>query len=194
MAYDRRQSDVVVPAHAAARYLDYRLHVGRSEVPVGVHRTFSVLDPGRAATLRSWVECLIPAHGGRPSAAEVGAAEYVDATVATAPALRETLLRVIDRLRELAGDQTGAGFAAAGREDRTRAVRALELQDRSGGFDMVRDFTYEAYYAHPLVLAALQRELGWDGVAPTTGSAMPGFDGSLLERVKTLPPRYREVG
>jgi hypothetical protein len=190
MAYDRRQSDVVVPAQAAARYLDYRLHVGRSEVPVGAQRTFSVLDPGRAATLRSWVECLIPAHGGRPSAADVGAAEYVDATVATATGLRETLLRTIDRLRELAG----ADFVAADLEVRTRAVRALELEDRSGGFDMVRDFTYEAYYAHPLVLAALKRELGWDGVAPTTGSAMPGFDGSLLERVKTLPPRYREVG
>jgi hypothetical protein len=43
------------------------------------------------------------------------------------------------------------------------------------------------------VLAALKGELGWDGVAPTTGSEMSGFDESLLARVKTLPPGYRDV-
>jgi hypothetical protein len=74
-----------------------------------------------------------------------------------------------------------------------RIVAELEREDSSGGFDMVRDFAYEAYYAHPLVLLALKRELGWDGVAPTTGSEMSGFDEGLLVRVKTLPPRYREV-
>jgi hypothetical protein len=58
---------------------------------------------------------------------------------------------------------------------------------------MVRDLTYEAYYAHPRVLAALQRDLAWDGLAPTRGSEMEPFDESLLSRVKTLPPLYREV-
>ena len=191
MAYDRRQTDVVLPQEEArGGYRDYRLEVGRTHVPIGVRRGFELLDPLRAAVLTAWVECLIPARGSRPSAAEVGAAEYVDATVRGASSLREPLLKVVDRLQELAGETS---FPEAGLEERTRLVRELEREDRSGGFDMVRDFTYEAYYAHPLVLAALKREVGWDGVAPTTGSEMSGFDEALLARVRTLPPRYREV-
>lgn len=194
MAYDRRQTDVVIPQErGGGLYRDYRLEVGHAEVPVGVPRTFKVLDPQRAATLRGWVECLVPARRGRPSAAEVGAAEYIDATVDIAGGLRETLLRVIDRLQALAGEAGGGEFASADLAERTRAVHALELEDRSGGFDMVRDFTYEAYYAHPAVLAALQRDLGWDAVAPTRGGEMDGFDENLLQRVKTLPIRYKEV-
>ena len=82
MAYDRRQSDVVISQERGrGLYRDYRLEVRHAEVPVGVPRTFKVLDPQRAATLRGWVECLVPARRGRPSAAEVGAAEYIDATV-----------------------------------------------------------------------------------------------------------------
>ena len=194
MAYDRRQTDVGTPREGGAGpYRDYRFEVGRAEVPVGVPRTFKVLDPQRAASLRGWVECLVPAQRGRPSAAEVGAAEYIDATVYSASGLRETLLRAIDRLQALVGGAGGGGFAAADLGDRTRAVRAFELEDRSGAFDMVRDFTYEAYYAHPVVLAALQRDLGWDAVAPTRGGGMEAFDESLLHRVKSLPARYKEV-
>jgi len=194
MAYDRRQTDVLVPQEAGGgRYRDYRLEVGHAEVPVGVPRTFKVLDPQRAALLRGWVECLVPARPGRPSATEVGAAEYVDATVDSAGGLRETLLRAIDWLQALAVASVGEEFASADLDERTRAVRALELEDRSGGFDMVRDLTYEAYYAHPVVIAALQPDLGWDAVAPTRGSEMEAFDESLLRRVKTLPTRYKEV-
>jgi len=194
MAYDRRQTDVPSAQEGGGHYRDYRMEIGHSEVPVGVPRGFEVLDPQRAATLRAWVECLIPARDGRPSAAEVGAAEYIDATVSTTPNLREMLLRAIDQLHALSAAAIGGEFAGADLAARTGAVRALEFQDRSGAFEMVRDFTYEAYYAHTLVLAALQRDLDWDAIAPTTGSEMEAFDERLLQRVKTLPPRYREVG
>jgi hypothetical protein len=194
MAYDRRQPEVASPHEGGRPYRDYRVEIGLAEVPVGVERDFALLDPERAATLRAWVECLVPARGERPSAAQVGAAEYIDASVESAHSLRETLLRVIDRLQAIGGSGDGGRFAAADVEERSQAVRALELEDRSGGFEMVRDFTYEAYYAHPLVLAALHRELGWDGVAPTRGSEMEAFDEDLLGRVRTLPPHYKEVG
>jgi Gluconate 2-dehydrogenase subunit 3 len=194
VAYDRRQPEVASPSEGGRPYRDYRVEIGRAEVPVGVKRDFRVLDPERAATLGAWVECLIPARGERPSAAQIGAAEYIDASVASAHSLRETLVRVIDRLQGLAAEGDTGEFAAADLDQRSLAVRALELEDRSGGFEMVRDFTYEAYYAHPLVLAALQREVGWDGVAPTRGSEMEAFDEGLLRRVRTLPPHYKEVG
>src|SRR5262249_58872235 len=158
MAYDRRQTDVGPPREGGAGpYRDYRFEVGRAEVPVGVPRTFKVLDPQRAASLRGWVECLVPAQRGRPSAAEVGAAKYIDATVYSASGLRETLLRAIDRLQALVGGAGGGGFAAAGLGDRTPGAPAFEVEDRSRAFSLDRavhvedyDTTHALQSAHPL--------------------------------------------
>ena len=53
--------------------------------------------------------------------------------------------------------------------------------------------TYEAYYGHPRVLAALEKETGWSSTSPTRGSAMKPFDASRLERVRNLPARWRKA-
>ena len=190
MAYDRKQEGHRV---AQANRPDYRLEAGRAEVPVGVARGFEVLDEARAATLTAWVATLIPAAGQRPDAAEVGAAEYVDATVLQVPALRPALLAAIDALERLAAGRAGRPFRECPGEERERLLREFEATDATDAFDMVRDFTYEAYYGHPRVLAALEADTGWKGTAPTTGSPMAPFDASRLERVRGLPPRWREV-
>jgi len=72
-------------------------------------------------------------------------------------------------------------------------LREFEATDGSDAFNMVRDFTYEAYYGHPLVLAALEKETGWNSSSSTQGSDMDAFDQSRLERVRKLPPRWRKV-
>ena len=179
MAYDRKQGGHSV---AQANRPDYRLEVGRAEVPVGEPRGFKVLDPARAATLKAWVATLIPARGARPDAAEVGAAEYVDATVFLVPALRPALLQAIDELERL-------GFSG----DREGVLRQFEAVDASDAFNMVRDFTYEAYYGHPRVLAALEKETGWSSSSPTEGSEMKAFDAAPLERVRKLPAHWRRA-
>jgi hypothetical protein len=79
------------------------------------------------------------------------------------------------------GGQIGAGI-----------LRALELEDPVA-FGMVRDFTYEAYYGNPQVLAVLERETGWRSANSTEGGSMDPFDESLLARVRTLPPTYKRV-
>ena len=61
MAYDRKQGGHEV---AQSSRPDYRLEVGRAEVPVGAPRGFVVLDTARAATLKAWTSALIPAAGG----------------------------------------------------------------------------------------------------------------------------------
>ncbi|HEY6875488.1 MAG TPA: gluconate 2-dehydrogenase subunit 3 family protein [Candidatus Dormibacteraeota bacterium] len=183
MAYDRKQGGHSV---AQANRPDYRLEVGRAEVPVGQPRGFKVLDPARAETLTTWVATLIPARSARPAAAGVGAAEYIDATVFLVPSLRPALLQAIDELDR-------RGFGTGSREERELILREFEAADDSDAFNMVRDFTYEAYYGHPLVLAALERETGWNSTSSTQGSDIDPFDASRLERVKQLPPRWRKV-
>src|SRR3984893_15338637 len=117
MAYDRKQGGHQV---AQANRPDYRLEVGRAEVPVGEARGFSILDPQRAATLRAWVSSLIPAAGSRPDAAEVGAAEYIDATVLLVPVLRPSLLQAIDSIERVAAAKARRAFAACAPDERER--------------------------------------------------------------------------
>jgi hypothetical protein len=188
LAYDRKQAGHHV---AQAARPDYRLLIGHAEVAVGAPREFTILDPGRAATLKAWVTTLIPAAGSRPDAASIGAAEYVDATVSLVPALRPVLLQALDRLELLASGKTGHGFTDCTPEERELLLRELEAGDDSDAFNMVRDFTYEAYYGHPRVLAALEHDTGWSSSSPTRGSSMQPFDSSSLERVRSLPPRWR---
>jgi hypothetical protein len=190
MAYDRKQGQHQV---AQSSRPDYRLEVGRAEVPVGEPRGFVVLDPARAATLTAWTATLIPAAGRRPDAGSIGAAEYIDATVHKVPSLRPVLLHSIDEVDKLARSITGRAFTDCRAGERDDVLRRFQAAGDPDAFSMVSDFTYEAYYGHPQVLAAIEAETGWRGTGPMNGAAMPPFDVSRLERIRKLKPRYREV-
>jgi hypothetical protein len=190
MAYDRKQGGHEV---AQANRPDYRLEVGRAEVPVGEPRGFAVLDVARAATLRAWTATLIPAGRGRPDAGSIGAAEYIDATVLKVPALRPALLHALDTLERIARSKANRSFSECDVDQRERLLRDFQVEDDTDAFNMVSDFTYEAYYGHPQVLAALEKATGWRGMNPMTGSQMAPFDEEQLARVRSMPPRWRSV-
>lgn len=190
MAYDRKQGGHQV---AQANRPDYRLEVGRAEVAVGEPRGFAVLDPERAATLRAWSSTLIPAGHGRPDAGAVGAAEYIDATVSKVPSLRPALLHALESIEVIAQSRAHRPFAKCTEEERERLLREFQRDDDTDAFQMVSDFTYEAYYGHPEVLALLESATGWQSNGPMTGSPMAPFDANRLARVRSLPPRFRQV-
>src|SRR5579864_1083029 len=149
MAYDRKQGQHQV---AQSSRPDYRLEVGRAEVLVGERRDFVVLDPARAATLRAWTSTLIPAADPRPDAGSVGAAEYIDATVHKVPSIRPALLHGIDEVERIARSRTGRAFTDCTAGEREGVLQQFQAAD-ADAFSMVNDFTYEAYYGHPKVLA-----------------------------------------
>jgi len=196
MAYDRKQDEgrerVAPPA---GDLVDYRLELGRVFVPVGPAWACVVLDPARVETLRAWASAVIPRRGERAAASEVGAAEYIDATVFEAPRLRALLLEGVDGVERAALERHGRPFADCDAATRVDLLRALEAAGGRGGecFAMVQTLTYEAYYAHPRVLAMLRAETGWDSRSSIEGGSLAPFDQGLLARVRALPPRYREV-
>jgi hypothetical protein len=192
MAYDWRKEEYEVTRPSRTR-IDYRQEIGRSHVPIGVERGFVVLDLDRAEALRAWVSALIPARGERPSAGEIGAAEYVDATVFLTPRLRGVLLDGIDTIEQLAEKLAGRRFAEATPPQQTEVLQAFEVNDPLDAFPMVRDLTYEAYYAHPRVLDVLERETGWRYKVAFSGGELEPFDESLLERMRTVSPRWRKT-
>ena len=190
MAYDRKQGEHYVGQSSRP---DYRVAVGQAEVAVGAPRTFTVLEPGRAATLKAWTSTLIPAQGKRPDAGSVGAAEYIDATVLAVPSIRAQLIHGIDEVERFARATAGVGFIDCASEVRENILRQLQAADESDAFDMVSDFTYEAYYGHREVLAAIEAENGWQGTAPLSGSVMKPFDPGRLARVRSKPAHYLVV-
>jgi Gluconate 2-dehydrogenase subunit 3 len=192
MAYDWRKEEYEVTRPGRSR-IDYRQEIGRAHIPIGIEREFAVLDADRAEALRSWVSALIPARGERPAAGEVGAAEYVDATVFLTPRLRGVLLDGIDTIEQLAQQRIGRRFAEADPTEQTEVLRIFEANDPLDAFPMVRDLTYEAYYAHPRVLDVLERETGWRYDVAFSGGELEPFDEDLLARMKALPPRWRNV-
>ena len=190
MAYDRKQAGHKV---AQANRPDYRLEVGRAEVPVGEPRGFRVLYAARGATLQAWVATLIPADRGRPDAAAVGAAEYIDATVSEVPSLRPALLNALDMVERIARTKSHRTFAGCTPDERERLLREFQRDGDPDAFQMISDFTYEAYYGHPDVLAALEATTGWRGLGPMKGGPMRPFDPSLLARVRSMRPRWRKL-
>jgi hypothetical protein len=192
MAYDWRKDEYEVTRPGRTR-IDYRQEIGRAHIPIGIERGFTVLEPDRADALLAWVSTLIPARGERPAAGDVGAAEYVDATVFLTPRLRGVLLDGIDTIDQLAQKLVGRRFADATPPERTEVLRAFEANDPLDAFPMVRDLTYEAYYAHPRVLDVLEQETGWRYEVAFSGGELEPFDEDLLARMRTVPARWRRA-
>lgn len=192
MAYDRRKGEAE-PGVDSARRRDFWLDIGRVYVPAVPARNTVVLDENRARTLRAWVDVLIPAHGTRPAAGDMGAAEYIDATAFHAPRMRGPLIGMLDALEHLSRERLGSAFGSLDGADQTRLLQVIEETDEDGMFGVVRDLAYEAYYTHPQVLAVLERETGWRYEAAFSGSEMEAFDDALLARMRSTPARWREA-
>lgn len=171
---------------------NHLVEAGTVDIAIGSTHGFEVLDVAQAVTLRNWCSTLIPASRTRPGGGDISAAEYIDATCTAALTLRPMLLSGIEKLDEIAKETSGQVFSECSAAARAGVLSQFE-RTHPEIFTMVRDFTYEAYYGHPVVLAALEVETGWRGTAPSTGSSMPPFDESSLARVRSLPTLYRRV-
>jgi hypothetical protein len=185
VAFDHR-----APSSEAAAG-DFRRHLGHAYVPLQDVGEFTVLDAPREAALEAWTARLIPGDEHWPSAADTQAAAYIDAVLARVPAVRPLLLRAIERLERAAEAAHGTDFAAC--DEDAQIALLHDLAELGGGFDLVLELTFEAYYRDPAVNRAIEARTGFRTALPHLGSAMKPFDETRLARVKTLPRRYREV-
>jgi hypothetical protein len=192
MAYDRRREEASF-TQPARRRINYQVELGRVSVPVAIDRGFAVLDSDQVRILRTWVTALIPAYGDRPSAGDVGAAEYIDATAFLAPPIRALLIDALAHIHQLGVDLYGIPFVDLEADRQAGALRRFEETDDTGAFSMVRDLTYEAYYTDRRVLDVLERGTGWRYETTFSGSEMEPFEERLLTRMRTSPPSWREA-
>jgi hypothetical protein len=147
-----------------------------------------VLDERARGILKAWVDRLMPGDEHWPPASATPAVGYIDAMIARGrPAAREAVLAAIAWLAE-------TGFEARDAPGRTEVLRTMEASPEWGGvFASVLEMTLEAYYRDPAVEAVVRDRTGFDARRPTTGTPMAPFDPSRLDRVRALPPRFREA-
>jgi hypothetical protein len=171
----------------------YVSSLGRSYVPITEQTgigPLAVLDEASAATLAAVVDRLIPGDKHWPVASSTGAVRHIDGVLARVPELRPEMLRLLDAVESAAAD----GFAAAEPDRRDAILRAVEADPaHAGTFRAIYEMTCEAYYRHESVLPVMQERTGYDTTLPLRGVPLGPFDESRLDRVRSLPPRYRKV-
>ena len=147
----------------------------------------SVLDAGELDVLRAWVERLVPGDPHWPPASATPAVAYIDAMLDRAPAVQPPIRDALGLLADR--DLTGLGD-----DDRDAVLRELESSQEHGpAFRAVLDMTLEAYYRDPAVEAVVEARTGFRSRLPMVGTPMAPFDEARVDRVRALPPRYRQA-
>jgi hypothetical protein len=192
MAFDRTEPPGEATL-AETPEASYSLEFGRTYVAPEEVRDFVLLSTDQRPVLAAWAERLIPASGSWPSGDQVDAHMYADNCAARSPLLRSMLLRAVDTAEAGARAAHGQGFAACDAGQREAVLRDLAGGSDAVLFDLVLELVYEGYYRAPEVLAVVEERTGFRVMAPVEGVELEPFDESLLERVKGLPPKLREV-
>jgi hypothetical protein len=153
----------------------------------------TVLTAAQRAVLEAWSGRLIPADTNWPSAPDVGTPAYVEAVMARSDGTRDAVLRALAAIEATARETFGSGFVTCDAGQQDQVLDALRSTPVGPTCEAVLTFTYEDYYRSPRVVAVLLDRTGFDSTLPHLGSAMDPFDDTLLDRVRTLPPHYRQV-
>jgi len=176
---------------SGAEQLELARAVTKQYVPLrAAPPSFAVLDPDRQATLRAWVDTLIPGGGPWPPASERGVAEYIDNGAAGSGRLRRMLVQAVDELEASAGEE---GFAGADLDRRIELLRAYE-GERPATAAILLELSFEGYYRDRLVAHVVERQTGFRVSGPLAGIPSEEFDEALVEAVRSRPPHYVEVG
>jgi hypothetical protein len=155
-----------------------------------------VLSRAQLTLLGAIQDRLVPPTADVPGAGALGGAERVDDYLVERPTLRPALLGILQAVEaeaalrmgsESAGDQPA--FLDLSPEQRDGVLRVVEVSAPTEFRALVRQ-TYNAYYTHPVVQAAV----GNTSPAPQpAGYLVERFDETRLDRVKAAGRRWRDV-
>ncbi len=132
-----------------------------------------------ARKLATLIDTLLPGTTDFPAASETAAATIL--------ARRHRAKAVLLLLQELPD-----GFAGSSEEKATSMLEMIE-QQRPDLFRDVIEAVYAAYYSDPSVLAAIARTTGYQHPPQPAGYAMPAFDETILNHVRTNPESWRDT-
>ena len=126
------------------------------------------LSPAQRRTLEAMLERLVPTDELGPGAVEMGAAEYIDRSLADALASEKVaFLAGLTRTDQFATASQGAGLAGLSAEKKDAVLTAMEagkaagFADAQGFFNRVRRLTLEGMFGDPYY-GGNRNFAGWD--------------------------------
>ena len=132
---------------------------------------------------------IIPEHGDRPAAGDLGTGEFVENVAANAPVLTRLFVQGLAAIEIAASERDPAGFAGLSNEDKDEALRAVEA-NRPDFFGELVTQTYNGYYTND----AVYQTIGYNLSSPSEPGAQPELlDVALLETQSQRPPFWTQV-
>lgn len=133
-------------------------------------------------------ECLIPKTTNMPSAAEIGAAEYIDSNIQTSAESKKLVIQGLQSI-EIKATDTGKEFKDLDIDERTNILKYIE-ETHPSFFNYVLKQTCNAYYTNSSILDLIG--------APNRPPQPAGYDleqGDLssLEAVRARGPIWRDI-
>ena len=133
-------------------------------------------------------ECLIPKTTNMPSAAEIGAAEYIDSNIQTSAESKNLIIQGLQSI-EIKSTDTGKEFKDLDIDERTNILKYIE-ETHPSFFNYVLKHTCNAYYTNSSILNLIG--------APNRPPQPAGYnleqgDLSSLEAVRARGPIWRDI-
>lgn len=149
--------------------------------------TGPLFDRTQRDTLRAALSRIIPASESLPSAGDL-VLEVVEGSVARTAMLRRTFLDGLTGLEVAAWINADRAFARLGLDEQDDLLRRAE-EEAPVFFDLLVRQTYQGYYTHPTIVAAL----GLPASPQPAGYSLPPFDPALLDAVRARGPVWRKT-
>ena len=133
-------------------------------------------------------ECLIPKTNTMPSAAEIGAAEYIDSNIQSSAKSKNLVIQGLQAI-EIKSTDTGTKFKDLDIDERTNILKYIE-ETHPSFFNYVLKQTCNAYYTNSSILDLI----GAPNRPPQpTGFDLEQGDLSSLEAVRARGPIWRDI-
>ena len=141
----------------------------------------------QSTILKSRMDVIIPDSEHMPNASSV-ATQYVEKELQK-PLHFDNLLKLINKTEQSARSKYGRLFSELTENEKETLVRTIEIEDRNMFQEFV-NLVYNGYYTNPKVVGLL----GSDAGAPQPkGFSNPPFNPNIVDRVRTLGPKYRSI-
>jgi len=149
----------------------------------------ATLNESQQKTLKSAMDEIIPANDKMPSASQVGGVNYILKMIGELPEITPLFVKLTDEIESQVSTRSKTDFSNLSSKERIAVLTSIE-KNHPELFQVLKDFTYEAYYTSKEIYKLIQYEPHPTG---SSGPEMQAFDEQLLNSVKNMPSRYIQI-
>ena len=147
-----------------------------------------ILTNPQLSLLKDILDTLIPADNNMPGAGSI-ATSFFETMANKSAATKRTILDMLATTDAVSGLNHNRSFSDISNSSREPLLAIVEQQNNQTFSDFL-NLAYDGYYTNPVVI----KLLGPAAKTPQpTGFANQPFNPSIVDQVRTLGPRFREI-